>query len=176
MWYCQRLLPQLDSLYSRPKLIWVRFVSRFYRRIVVCEKLWNIWVSHAVMPWNWCTKTIFVIEDFCTFDAGLFMLNVRQMTAAISTNKSCNTHACAIWKLSAISKRYFTFCLKYSYHRGIPAICKYYRVSPQHTKSFPLEEYSVSLWFLQSSSIDIAGKTFGHPINPCKHLQWIHVA
>ena len=32
------------------KLIWVRFVSRFYRRNVVCEKLWNIWVRHAVMP------------------------------------------------------------------------------------------------------------------------------
>ena len=27
----------------------------------------------------------------------------------------------------------------YSYHRVFPAICKYYRVSPQHTQSFPLK-------------------------------------
>ena len=28
-----------------------------------------------------------------------------------------------------------------------------------------------SLWFLQPFSIDIAGKTYRHPVNPCKHLQ-----
>ena len=36
----------------------------------------------------------------------------------------------------------------------------------------------VSLQFLQPFSIDIAGKTYGHPINPCKHLHvpryWFH--
>ena len=31
---------------------------------------------------------------------------------------------------------------------------------------FPFEEYRVSLWFLQPSSIDIAGKTYGNPVNP----------
>ena len=36
---------------------------------------------------------------------------------------------------------------------------------------FPFEEYRVSLWFLQPFSIDIAGKTYRHPVNPCKHLQ-----
>ena len=62
----------------------------------------------------------------------------------------------------------------YSYHRGFPAICKYYRVSPQHTQSFPLRsKYRVSLWFLQPFSIDIAEKTYGNPVNPCKHLQCI---
>ena len=36
---------------------------------------------------------------------------------------------------------------------------------------FPFEEYRVSLCFLQPFSIDIAGKTYGHPLKPCKHLQ-----
>ena len=35
---------------------------------------------------------------------------------------------------------------------------------------FPLEEYRVSLWFLQPFAIDIAGKTYRHPVNPFKHL------
>ena len=44
-------------------------------------------------------------------------------------------------------------------------------IPPQHTQSFPLR----SIGFLCDSyspfSIDIAGKTYGHPVNPCKHLQ-----
>ena len=35
---------------------------------------------------------------------------------------------------------------------------------------FPFEEYRVSLWFLQPFFIDIAGKTYIHPVNSCKHF------
>ena len=75
---------------------------------------------------------------------------------------------CMVWGNPVI----FTDCRKIlQLSQGFPPICKYYRVSPQHTQSFPLS----SIGFLCDSnspfSIDIAGKTYGHPVNPCKHLQ-----
>ena len=46
--------------------------------------------------------------------------------------------------------------------RGNPIV--FLGVSPQSVNitGFPL-------WFLQHSSIDIAGKTYGNPVNPCKN-------
>ena len=41
---------------------------------------------------------------------------------------------------------------------------------------FPFEEYRVSLWFLQTFSVDIAEKTCRHPGNPCKHLQCTYLS
>ena len=38
----------------------------------------------------------------------------------------------------------------YSYHRVVAAICEYYRVSPQHTQSFPLRSTAIP-WARQSS-------------------------
>ena len=65
---------------------------------------------------------------------------------------------------------------KCSYHRVFPAICKHYRVSLKHTQYFPLRSigFLCSLFF-----IDIAGKTYGNPVNPCVNIcsvsiqQWI---
>ena len=61
--------------------------------------------------------------------------------------------------------------LSYSCHRVFPAICKYYRGSLQHTQSFPLRNIGFLCDSLQPFSIDITEKTYGNPVNPCKHLQ-----
>ena len=48
-----------------------------------------------------------------------------------------------------------------------------YFTNPSFLSLSIVSEYRVSLWFLQPFSIDIAGKIYGHPVNPCKHLQCI---
>ena len=45
-----------------------------------------------------------------------------------------------------------------------------YNLSILHIKSFPLR---ISLWFLLPFSIDIAEKTYGHPVNPCKYYYYL---
>ena len=70
-----------------------------------------------------------------------------------------------------------TFCTANVY-RGLRGVCRFslqtVNITPVFSTTytmFPLEEYSISLWFLQPLSIDIAVKTYRHPVNPRKHLQ-----
>ena len=47
------------------------------------------------------------------------------------------------------------------------------RISPQgFPTTYTIFPYRGSLWFLQPSSIDIAGKTYGQPVNTCKLFKW----
>jgi hypothetical protein len=57
---------------------------------------------------------------------------------------------------------------------GFPTICKYYRVSQQHTQSFPLRRIGFLCDSYSFFSIDGAGKTCRHSVMPCKHLQCTH--
>ena len=97
-------------------------------------------------------------------------------------NSSMETQKSFILVLQRLSKeklQMFTWCpftdlqiagKSNSYHRVLLQSVNITGFPQNMYTIFPCEEYRVSLWFLQSFSMDIAGKTYKHPVNTHKHL------
>ena len=130
-------------------------------------QLWNQ-MSSKIFDGRYTENVYRALRVVCRFSLQYLWKRAVRITEKPYTPQ--RERLCMLWGNPVI----FTDC-------GENTMITTYRISPQSVNitpgfpttytMFPFQEYRISLWLSQPFSIDIAVKTYRHPVNPRKHLQ-----